>query len=155
VKAVTSLLIHLDGSLDLGIDVTVARIGVSLEGPLLKDFDRLVANEGYGSRSEAVRNLIREALVRRRWSRGGHVVGTITFVYRHEIAMVTHRILHRQHEFLRFIRATAHMHLDAETCLEVLIVEGDARRISQLANRLKTVKGVLSAETVVASHKVR
>jgi CopG family nickel-responsive transcriptional regulator len=135
--------------------MAVERIGVSLEGQLLSDFDRFVANEGYGSRSEALRNLIREALTRRRWKTGGRVVGTITIVYRHEVGMVTHRLLHRQHEFLRFIRATAHTHLDDETCLEVLLVDGEAKRIGQLANSLKTVKGVLSAETVIGSTKVR
>ncbi|TLZ73649.1 MAG: hypothetical protein E6K14_05020 [Methanobacteriota archaeon] len=65
--------------------------------------------------------------------------------------MVTHRILHRQHDFLGTIRATAHTHLNEETCLEVLIVEGDAGRVQQLADRLKTTKGVLFAETVVAA----
>lgn len=135
--------------------MAVERIGVSLEGPLLKDFDGYIANEGFGSRSEALRNLIREALMRRRWEAGGQVVGTITLVYRHEVGMVTHRLLHRQHEFLGSIRATAHTHLDNETCLEVLIVEGEARTIAKLANRLKTVKGVLSSETVLASPKVR
>src|SRR5439155_20229410 len=111
--------------------------------------------EGYGSRVEDLRNLIREALTRRSFAAGGHVVGTITIVYRHEVGMVTHRLLHRQHEFLRFIRATAHTHLDEETCLEVLIVDGDARRIDQLATRLKTLKGVLSAETVIGSTGAR
>ena len=135
--------------------MAVERIGVSLERPLLTDFDRFVGNEGYGSRSEALRGLIREALTRRQWVRRGKVVGTITFVYRHEVGMVTHRILHRQHEFLHFIRATAHTHLDNETCLEVLIVEGDARKIAELENRLKTVKGVLSVETVIGAGKVR
>ncbi len=135
--------------------MAVERIGVSLEGPLLSDFDRFVTREGYGSRSEALRNLIRGALTRRRWQASRSVVGTITIVYRHEVGMVTHRLLHRQHEFLRFIRATAHTHLDDETCLEVLIVDGEARKIEHLANRLKTLKGVLSTETVFASPKVR
>lgn len=135
--------------------MAVERIGVSLEGPLLADFDRYTAQEGYGSRSEALRNLIREALIHRRRKAGGPVVGTITIVYRHEVGMVTHRLLHRQHEFLKFIRATAHTHLDNETCLEALIVQGQAAKVAELANRLKTLKGVLSAETVVASAKVR
>ena len=139
----------------VGRTMAVERIGVSLEGPLLADFDRYTAREGYSSRSEALRNLIREALTHRRWEMGGHVVGTITIVYRHEVGMVTHRLLHRQHEFLKIIRATAHTHLDDETCLEVLIVEGEAPKVAKLANRVKSVKGVLSAETVVASPKVR
>ena len=131
--------------------MAVDRIGVSLQGRLLADFDRLVRSEGFPSRSEALRELIRRALIRERREAGGNVVGTITFVYRHDVGMVTHRILHRQHDFLGTIRATAHTHLNEETCLEVLIVEGDAGRVQQLADRLKTTKGVLFAETVVAA----
>ncbi len=135
--------------------MTVARIGVSLEGRLLDDFDHLVRLEGFASRSEALRELIRRALVRQRRTVGGKVVGTITFVYRHDVGMVTHRILHKQHDFLGSIRATAHTHLDEETCLEVLIVEGNAERVDELANRLKTTKGVLFADTVVAAADLR
>lgn len=135
--------------------MTVARIGVSLEGRLLDDFDHLVRLEGFASRSEALRELIRRALVRQRRTVGGKVVGTITFVYRHDVGMVTHRILHKQHDFLGSIRATAHIHLDEETCLEVLIVEGNAERVDELANRLKTTKGVLFADTVVAAADLR
>ena len=131
--------------------MAVDRIGVSLQGRLLADFDHLVRSEGFPSRSEALRELIRRALIRERREAGGEVVGTITFVYRHDVGIVTHRILHRQHDFLGTIRATAHTHLNEETCLEVLIVEGDAGRVQQLADRLKTTKGVLFAETVVAA----
>ena len=133
----------------------MARIGVSLGGRLLEDFDRLVRSEGFPSRSEALRELIRRSLVRQRWQSGGKVVGTITFVYRHDVGTVTHRILHRQHDFLGSIRATAHTHLNEETCLEVLIVEGEAERVEKLASRLKTTKGVLFAETVVAAPDLR
>ena len=91
----------------------------------------------------------------RRIESGGDVVGTITMVYRHDVGTVTHRILHRQHDFLGTIRATAHTHLGVETCLEVLIVEGDAKQVAELADRLRTVKGVLFAETVMARADLR
>lgn len=138
-----------------GSTLTVARIGVSLEGALLAEFDRLVRAEGFASRSEALRELVRKSLVRRRWEAGGRVVGTITMVYRHDVGMVTHRVLHRQHDFLGTIRATAHTHLNEETCLEVLIVEGDAERVADLADHLRTAKGVLFADTVVATPDLR
>ncbi len=135
--------------------MAVERIGVSLEGPLLKELDALVSEKGYASRSEALRELIRKGLVGRRIEAGGKVVGTITIVYRHDVGMVTHRILHRQHDFLGTIRATAHTHLSEEACLEVLIVEGEAREIADLADQLRTVKGVLFAETVMARPDLR
>lgn len=133
----------------------VARIGVSLEGPLLQDFDRLVRERGFASRSEALRGLIRESMSRQRQERGGPVVGTITFVYRHDVGLVTHRILHRQHDFLGTIRATAHVHLSQESCLEVLIVQGEVGQVAELANRLRTVKGVLFVEIVVTRPDLR
>ena len=133
----------------------VARIGVSLEGPLLQDFDRLVRERGYTSRSEALRGLIRQSMSRRRQEVGGAVVVTITFVYRHDVGLVTHRILHRQHDFLGTIRATAHVHLSHESCLEVLIVHGEAAQVTELANRLRTVKGVLFVEVVVTRPDLR
>ena len=135
--------------------MSVERIGVSLEGPLLADFDRLVDELGYPSRSDALRGLIRNAVSKKHAESGKDVIGTITFVYRHDVGMVTHRILHRQHDFLGSIRATAHTHLNEETCLEVLIVAGEAKRVAELTDRLRTVKGVLFAETVVASPNVR
>lgn len=135
--------------------MAVERIGVSLEGPLLKELDTLVMEKGYASRSEALRELIRRGLVNRRVEAGGKVVGTITMLYRHDVGMVTHRILHRQHDFLGTIRATAHTHLSEEACLEVLIVEGEASQIADLADRLRTVKGVLFAETVLARPDLR
>jgi len=138
-----------------GSTLPVARIGVSLERPLLEEFDGLVKDEGFQSRSEALRELIRRSLVRRRWDAGGKVVGTVTIVYRHDVGMVTHRILHRQHDFLGTIRATAHIHLSDETCLEVIIVEGHARHVAELTNHLRTAKGVLFADTVVAAPDLR
>jgi len=135
--------------------VSVARIGVSLEGPLLSEFDRFVREKGYPSRSEALRSLIRQGLAKRRWDSRGKVVGTITIVYRHDVGMVTHRILHRQHDFLGSIRATAHLHLSEETCLEVLIVDGDADRIAELTDHLRTVKGVLFADVIATRPDLR
>lgn len=135
--------------------MAVARIGVSLEGPLLADFDRWVAQRGYASRSEALRQIVRATIAKERIAEGGDVVGTVTYIYRHDVGSVTHRILHRQHDFLSSIRATSHTHLNPETCLEVLIVQGKAPRVAELADRLRTVKGVLFQETVLASPDLR
>src|SRR3989442_957104 len=81
----------------------------------------------------------------------GSAVGTVTFLYRHDVGMVTHRILHGQHAFLRSIRASAHAHLGEETCLEVVIMEGSPQEIKKLTDRLKAVRGVLFAEAVTTS----
>jgi len=64
----------------------VTRFGVSLEEPLLQQFDRLIHRKGYSNRSEALRDLIRESLVREQWDLGtAETVGTLTLVYNHEV----------------------------------------------------------------------
>src|SRR2546426_8084118 len=81
----------------LGSTMPVARIGVSLEGPLLKAFDRLVRDGGYRSRSEALRNLIRTSLARRKVEAGGRAGGAGTLLSPHDVGLVTHRNLHGPH----------------------------------------------------------
>ena len=63
------------------------RIGISLEEGLLAQFDRLIADKGYVNRSEAIRDLIRDALVQREWSESGgreERVAVATLVYDHD-----------------------------------------------------------------------
>ena len=129
----------------------VERIGVSLDPALLRAFDAVVRAERHRNRSDALRGLIREGLLRRAWSESRRtVVATITLVYRHEAGGVTHELLHRQHEFRGTIRSTTHSHLGEEVCLEVLVVEGPARGIGRLVHRLRGVKNVLTVEPVMA-----
>ena len=41
----------------------LARFGISIDQPLLDSFDELISEKGYGNRSEAIRDMIRNALV--------------------------------------------------------------------------------------------
>src|SRR5207245_10393047 len=112
------------------------------DGPLRKASDRLVRDGGYRSRSEALRNLIRTSLARRKVEVGGRAVGTVTFLYRHDAGMVTHRILHDQHAFLRSIRASAHAHLGEEASLDVAILAPSTQNIQKLTTRRQALPGV-------------
>ena len=46
---------------------SVTRIGVSLEPELLKAFDESISKKGYVSRSEALRDLVRDSLAENSW----------------------------------------------------------------------------------------
>ena len=47
----------------------LVRFGISLEKPLLDRFDAMIRERQYTNRSEALRDLIRGALVQRTWGR--------------------------------------------------------------------------------------
>ena len=130
----------------------LTRIGVAIESDLLREFDALAARKGYGSRSEAFRDLIRDGLVRDRWSSGtGLVVGTITLVYDHHVRLLAERLTDVQHDVHRSILSTLHVHLDHDHCLEVIVIKGRAARVREVADRLISMKGVKHGRLTVTS----
>lgn len=121
----------------------VTRFGVSLDEKLLRQFDRLIVRKGYANRSEAIRDLIREALVREQWELGTEeAVGTITLVYDHHTRDLADKLTDLQHAHYETIVSTLHVHLDAHHCLEVLVLRGTARILKEIADRLIGTRGV-------------
>ena len=121
----------------------LVRFGVSIEAKLLAAFDELIGAAGYTNRSEALRDLIRNHLIRRQWEAGtGQVVGTITMVYDHHVRGLTRRLTGIQHDHHTAILSTLHLHLDHRNCLEVLIIRGAAGDVQSMADRLGAIKGV-------------
>lgn len=120
----------------------LVRFGVSLDVDLLKDFDDLIERRGYASRSEAIRDLIREELVRQEWEEDREVAGAITLVYDHHARGLMVKITHTQHDHQGIIISTQHIHLDHHTCLEIIAVRGRASEVVRLAEALKAIKGV-------------
>jgi len=121
----------------------LTRFGVSLDEELLKQFDRVIARKGYTNRSEAIRDLIREDLVREQWELGtDQAVGTITLVYDHEVPDLSDRLTDLQHAHYKPIVSAMHVHLDPHHCLEVLVLRGKARVLKAIADRLIGTRGV-------------
>ena len=125
----------------------VTRIGVSLEPDLLKKFDHLIKKKGYGTRSKAVRDLIRKELVREvAVAENKQVYGTITMVYDHHIGGVTDKLLTCQHDYRDNIMTTSHVHLDHDNCLEVVVVKGKAKSVKEMADKIASIRGVRHGE---------
>lgn len=121
----------------------LTRFGVSLDEELLEPFDALCAVKGYSNRSEAIRDLIRKALVAEEWHQAdGQGAGTLTLVYDHHKNDLVRRLTQMQHDEHDIIIATLHVHLDHHNCLEVLILKGEAARVRALADKLISCKGV-------------
>jgi CopG family nickel-responsive transcriptional regulator len=118
------------------------RFGISLEKNLLRDFDKLIRNKEYSNRSEAIRDLIRDSLVREQWKKGEEVAGAISIVYDHHKRELMDSIVDIQHGYQDMIIASQHAHLDHHNCLEVIIVRGKSDKIRMLADKLRSIKGV-------------
>lgn len=118
------------------------RFSVSLEAGLLKQFDRFLKDRKYVNRSEAVRDLIRKALVQEKWEVDREVVGVISLVYNHHQRQLQDRLTEIQHKHHHDVVSTTHIHLNHSDCLEVIIIRGKASRARALADQLIAQRGV-------------
>lgn len=120
----------------------LARFGVSLDSELLAAFDELCRIRGYASRSEAIRDLVRQALASEQWGKSGICGGALTLIYDHHKHDLARRIMAIQHDHHDLIVATLHVHLDHDNCLETLVLKGEAESVTALANSLISCRGV-------------
>ena len=128
----------------------LARFGVSIAARLLQRFDRLVAAKGYASRSEALRDLIRDRLVEAESDADeGTVIGALVLVYDHETRDLSDRMTHMQHHEGRVVISAMHVHLNDRDCLEVLALRGPGQAVRELADRLLSLKGVKHGKLVI------
>lgn len=120
----------------------VVRFSASIEAELLDEFEKVRIRRHYRNRSEAVRDAIRDFLVREEWERDLEIVGTITLVYDHHIRDLSDRLTHIQHDHHDVILSAMHVHLDHDNCLEVVAVKGRASRVQAIADALIGTRGV-------------
>lgn len=123
----------------------ILRFGVSAEEELLQNFDRLIAAQGYANRSEALRDLMRDALVKSRLEDApdaGEVLGSLTLVYDHHASDLADKMSALQHEYFNFIVSVLHVHINHDDCMEVIVLRGEIKQIRSLADQLLSLKGV-------------
>jgi CopG family nickel-responsive transcriptional regulator len=132
----------------------LSRIGVAIDSDLLEQFDSFINHQGYANRSEAFRDLIRDRLVSAAIeSPEAQVVGTITLIYDHHSRLLPDKLMELQHDHHDLIIATTHAHLDHHTCLEVVVVKGESKRVRNLADLMISTKGVQHGRLVMSSPK--
>ena len=97
----------------------------------------------YGNRSEAVRDLVREAASRREaGARGQKCIGVLSYLYDHERRDLARRLVHTHHDHHALNLSTLHLHLDARLCLEVAVLQGRAAALREVADRVSAERGV-------------
>lgn len=129
----------------------ITRVSLTLPQDLLDELDRSLKAQGYASRSEAIRDSLRDFLANYRWRLGlrGKCIGVVMLVYEHDVLGLNDKLMDIQHESADVISAVQHLHIDAKNCLETLIVNGPAKNIRKLIDRLGALRGVKQAKLVV------
>jgi CopG family transcriptional regulator, nickel-responsive regulator len=130
----------------------IIRFGVSIDEKLLDRFDSIISEKGYVNRSEAIRDLIRDMLVKEETSDpDAGVIGTLTLVYSHDVHEISDKLNDVQHEHFGKIISTVHVHMDEHDCLEVLLLKGSASEVKRIADNLLAIKNVRHGKLTVTS----
>lgn len=135
------------------MDQDLMRIGVSLPDKLLGKFDEIILQRGYSSRSEGIRDAIRNYIVNYEWMSDvkGDRIGVITIVYAHSQKGLEDNLTEVQHEFGGIIQSSLHVHLDHDNCLEVVVLRGEGQDVRKAAESMMALKGVKHVKLTTTS----
>jgi len=132
--------------------VPLARLSVSLPGALLAQLDAMVGARALPNRSQLIAELIRHELAGQGEVHGtAPLAGTITLIYQAAGGRVREALGRAQSAFVKEVISSQHVFLEGDQSLEVLLVQGPARRLLQLCDSLRKIRGVLQTKLVTTT----
>ena len=133
----------------------LTRTALAIDRELLDKFDAWMASRGYTNRSEAVRDLIRSALVESEWSDpDAAVVASLSIVYDHAAHSLAQQLARLQHEDHHAILCSQHVHLSHDDCLEVILLQGTAGQLRRISDAITSTRGVKAGKMTLLSVNV-
>jgi len=133
----------------------LTRTTLAIEQHLLKKFDAYLRAHGYANRSEAMRDLIRQALVEAEWADpDAKVVAALSIIYPHAQHTLAQELTGLQHEDHHAVLCSQHVHLDHHRCLEVILMQGKAGQLRRIADAITSMRGVQAGELTLMSTNV-
>ena len=119
-------------------------VSISLTSELLRNIDEFMKSKGYSSRSEAIRDAIRDLLSEYELSHldKQKVTSTITVISERERHDVDERLTRLRHEHDEIVSGNMHIHLGKTYCLEIFITEGDVDKVLAFIGRIRAMRGI-------------
>jgi CopG family nickel-responsive transcriptional regulator len=130
--------------------MAVSRIGVSLEKDLLDSLDEYVKINHFSNRSQAIRHLVNKNTVEQKWQCNNFVAGSVTLIYDPRRREIQNQISDIQIEYHQEILSTQRVILDKAKHMEVIAIKGIASRLTELADKLITIKGMQNGKLTMS-----
>lgn len=125
----------------------VSRISISLPPALLEELDRMVESRGYTSRSQAIGDMVNYQLAEHKRKLGNDImVGTITLLYDRSTRGLQGRLADIEYKHLNEVISSHHVHLSHNQIMEVILIQGHADKVQEIANELTTQRGVITGK---------
>ena len=130
----------------------VTRIGVSLEPELLKRFDESISKKGYVSRSEAIRDLVRDSLAENEWKDSdAHMTGVVVMIYNAKVIDVFERVKTVLSKYSDIVDFKVDVMLDDDNIMVSIFVTGKLSELKDFSADLTAVRGVLRCKLTMVS----
>jgi len=130
----------------------LTRTALAIDRNLLEKFDAWMAAHGYTNRSEAVRDLIRSALIEAEWADPeAQVVAVLSIIYDHHAHTLAQELTGLQHADHHALLCSQHVHLDRNRCLETILMRGRARQLRHVSDAIAAKRGVRSGKLTLLS----
>ena len=130
--------------------MALKRFGVSLEDGILDVLDEFVKDNGFANRSQAIRFFVEKNVAEKKWQCGNVVAGTIIVMYNQSKREIALRINEIQHQYQDVILSSSQYYLNKDFCLHIATVTGAAHRLTELSDRLITIKGIKHGKLVMS-----
>ena len=129
----------------------IDRISLTLPSTMISRLDGIVNDWEYASRSEAIRDSLRDFFADYEWETGDDMFhyGTIVTVHDHHVDGLADDLQTIQHEMADIITSVQHIHLSHDSCMETLVVKGSGRKITKLANQIRALHGVQQVKMII------
>ena len=133
----------------------LTRTTLAIEKDLLARLDRWMAGRGYTNRSEAMRDLVRAALIEEEWTNPkAQVVAALSIIFSHNSHALTQELTEIQHEDHHCILCSQHVHLDHDRCLEVILMQGRSEQLRRVADAIIAHRGIKAGKLTLLSRNV-
>jgi len=130
--------------------MAVTRFSISLEKELLEELDLYADENNFSNRSQAVRHLIEKNIVEKKWQCNNVVAGAVVMIYDHHKIDILARSNDIQHNYFDVILSSQHFHLNHDMCLEIIAVKGKAKILTELSDKLISIKGVKHGKLIMS-----
>jgi CopG family nickel-responsive transcriptional regulator len=127
------------------------RITITLDDDLMDELDRMIVEQGYQNRSEAIRDFTRAGMQQaaQKMGKSGSCVAALVYVYDHAARQLSKRLADTFHDHHELSLASMHAHLDHDSCMEVTILRGKVDKVRHFAEHVIAERGVRHGRVVL------
>ena len=122
-------------------------VSISLNDEILSELDKLQTSMGFSGRSEAIRAGIRAFVSeeKQKSDLAGNIHAILLVVHNDEFDHVVSGITHNFEDLI-----TTHLHskIEGEKCMELFVIDGDAKRVSTITKDFQVNKNMDTVKLV-------